>query len=606
MRQQTLTSCPCRSLSGILVFALLVAGLIGEVRAQFTQAAPKGEASKQRRNDLPEPAQWKRPYAAPNDSLVVLEIAVPLTTIREAMIEAIAKEKKQKALPVVVSEDPGKPRTIQTVIKEPVTSQVPRMIDEKVTRHIPAQFRNVLVPRVARGPFGVPIPLPPLPVPQLIPGTGIDVTDTIQRQVFDPVTKLVERTTEVEVQFSHCATLRSVELTMMGNTVTCAAKLGFSLNGKILRTGIVPAGPTTTVNGAMAVRVSKVISWNENGQLVFTAGETKASIDPLSSLTSFPSIDPYTILPVNLMLDLLGRVMNDELGKIATSKLPGLPDVAANKLTEAQEIKGIGRLVLNPQEVYLYPVTGDGKTIRTTAALRCHPVLLSEHSHVPPGKHPQAETLVEKPFSAIKYTPKTEHPPAPDFHLELECTLDTNWIGNRLTAQKVGILFPKGRVSLVPAGEDTALIQVPVETARMKRYFKTVPGLDLLVAMLPIPDTFSVWGKIGFTEQDVLLENAKSQPAFLMKAINISRPAVPKEGPPEKRGDNAKGRSLVVFSLPPKDDLSQKLNVGIGDLSLSVTKHRIAEIYLTPDQLKVVIVIDGNTELSVPAAASSK
>lgn len=126
MEPQTPSSCLRRTFAGIIVFALLVAGLIGQANAQFRQAAPRSDVGKHGRNDPPAPSHWTRSYVAPNDSTVVIQTAVPLTTIRAAMIKAIVKEKEAKALPVVVTEDPGKPVTIQTVIKEPVTERVSR------------------------------------------------------------------------------------------------------------------------------------------------------------------------------------------------------------------------------------------------------------------------------------------------------------------------------------------------------------------------------------------------------------------------------------------------------------------------------------------------
>lgn len=454
----------------------------------------------------------------------------------------------------------------------------------------------MLVPTVRRGPLGVPIILPPHPEQQLIAGTGVDVIEKKKREVFDSVTKLVDRLTEVEVKFSYRVTLRSLELTMKGNTVTCEANLGFSLDGKVLRAGVVPVGPTTTADGKMTLRVSKIISWSEKGKLVFTDGETKVSIDPLSGLTAFPKIDPGTILATNLVLDLVGRVLNDEVGKAATFLLPGLPDVA-NKLAEAHKIEGIGTLVLNPQECQLFPLTGDEKTIRTTVALRCRPVLRPERPH---------ETLAGTYTPAIKYAPKAGPPPGLGFHLELECLLDATWIGDKLTDQMNGIVPLKWRTRLVPAGDGVVLIQSPVDAAQVKKYIDSIPWGNLVARMVSIPDSVSVWGDFRFTERSVLLRDAESQPSFLMTAINMFALTLPKDGQPAKPDRIAKERTLFFFNLPGNEILSLKQDVGIGEVSLSVAKSRIAELYLTPEQLKIVLVIDGKMELSVPTSSLAK
>ena len=413
----------------------------------------------------------------------------------------------------------------------------------------------------------------------------------MEKDVVDKITKMVEKTTEIEVKFSHRITLTSLELRMMGSTITCSADFGLWLKGTIVRSGLVPVGPSETADGKLKLTLSKSVSWDGAGKLVLAGGETKISIDGLSDLKAFPKIDPGRVIATGVVLDIVGRVLNGEVGNAISDRLPNLQSIA-NSLVEPHKVQDLGSISLNPHEVHLYPIIGSDKELSTTVAIQCRPTLRTA---------PERNTRPTTPASPIAFIPKTGPVPSAGFHLELQCLLDNDWIDEKLTEHLTEIVQPGKRALVTPAGDGVALIQAPLDSERAKKQIQRLPGGKFLAPFISLPDIASLWGELAFTEQHVIIKQPMSLPSIIATMITLFHSVASNDegGAAATKVDH--GVAVLVFELPPKETLAIRQSFGIGTVSLLATKQRITEVFLTTEQLKVVVAIDGETSLSVKA-----
>ena len=289
--------------------------------------------------NVPQEAAWIKSFVGPNDSYASMQFGLPVNALQDGVVAGLLRDKPQKTLPAVIAEGSTGPIVIETLIERTQRTEVPIKVPIETPKFIPAEFKIEIRQDRIKGPLGIEFDGPPYPVSIQIPGTGIWVKVPGFEDGKSIVDKLVRELTKAEVKFSYSISLNSVVITVKGNPrFDAEANLGFKLEGKVTQTGIVPAGPTMVTDGKITLVLERNIEWDSTGKLVLRGGSSRAAIDPITSLTSFPTIDPSVILKTNLLLDALSRIfpeaVNHEVNKQLPTDLPGVK-MLVDELEEA-------------------------------------------------------------------------------------------------------------------------------------------------------------------------------------------------------------------------------------------------------------------------------
>jgi hypothetical protein len=525
-----------------------------------------------------------------------MQFGLPVNALQDGVVAGLLRDKPQKTLPAVIAEGSTGPIVIETLIERTQRTEVPIKVPIETPKFIPAEFKIEIRRDRIKGPLGIEFDGPPYPVSIQIPGTGIWVKVPGFEDGKSIVDKLVRELTKAEVKFSYSISLNSVVITVKGNTLRCEANLGFKLEGKVTQTGIVPAGPTMVTDGKITLVLERNIEWDSTGKLVLRGGSSRAAIDPITSLTSFPTIDPSVILKTNLLLDALSRIfpeaVNHEVNKQLPTDLPGVK-MLVDELKKPREVDGNGVLYLRPREIDVYPVTSDGKSISINLAVRCRPQVV--FGGMAPDVKDDAEIPLAFPAGSAPQTGS---------HLEAECRLSTQYVG-KLVHDSIGssgpIRFHQPR--LAPAGEGKACIgaelnQDDLRTLLVRKAADQFGSLGKGAAeRASIPTTWILAGALDHTRDSVVLKDLTSKPFWLLSCLPEGKALTPKND-----ASKEKEPKQLVFRIPTV--FVDKPLVSEGDwgrMVISLKSPQIKEVYLTAQELKVVVVADGTTQIQLKA-----
>jgi hypothetical protein len=153
--------------------------------------------------------------------------------------------------------------------------------------------------------------------------------------------------------------LRSIKLSVTGNTLTCEMGAGFYCEGKpAVQPAAVPAPPPApnVRDISLKLKVIKSLEWNEKGKLELKEGSSSVWIDPEAPVVGFPRLDIERIVRLNGMLALMGGTVDRELMKFLTGE--NLPDLAVIAPSLKQKMP-----LLAVSELTAYPIRGDDKNI---------------------------------------------------------------------------------------------------------------------------------------------------------------------------------------------------------------------------------------------------
>lgn len=560
---------------------------------------------------IPEEKPWKSPYGA-GDSTVRFRTALPITALRDKLMNDLIKDNPKKTLPAVIKQESAPPM----VMDMNITSTRTKEISEKLPTpgvFKGAEFRvemrrdkikvKVKVPRAGIPPWEdkeIETDGPPYPVRVQLPGTGIWLEPPGFKEVKKFVDEKFNELAKIEIVFSYAITLNSIDISMKGNKLKCVADFGFTLEGKVTKTGIIPAGPTAITNGKMRLILERNLAWDEDGKLVLQGGSSHAAIDPITSLTSFPNVDPNVILKVNVLLETLSRVLpqavNHEVNKQVASNLPSMTELL-EKLKQPRDVEGDGKYYLHPRALELYPLTSDGKSIAIGLAVRCRPEVV--FGNLPPnGEDPPKIPVVRPDGSA----------PQPGCHLEAECRFAATYLGN-LIQKSLGdsgpVRFDRARVE--PAGDGKARITAELNkddfrvflvkeaTARFGSLGKEC------AERAKIPTTGALAGTIERTGKGVVLKEIVAKPALLLSCLPEGTTTIPptaskntaKDGPQEKL-------RRLEFQIPTEfAEKALEVKGDWGRLTIRLKPPEIRDVFLTSQEFKAVVVTDGSTEVEI-------
>jgi hypothetical protein len=152
--------------------------------------------------------------------------------------------------------------------------------------------------------------------------------------------------------------LRSLKLSVAGNTLTCEMGAGFYCEGKAVQQAAVPGAPPppNLRDISIKLKVTKNLEWSEKGKLELKEGSSSVWIDPEAPLVGFPRLDIERIVKLNGMLALMGGTVDRELMKVLTGE--NLPDLAVIAPSLKQKMP-----LLAIAELTAYPIRGDDKNI---------------------------------------------------------------------------------------------------------------------------------------------------------------------------------------------------------------------------------------------------
>jgi len=289
--------------------------------AELPPLPPPGKAA------LPSPKVVPAPVPV---NLVPIELTVSVSELKKQMLRNIVQKldpkadlKAEPAFPILLKSNEPAPAP---VAQQPVAPKLPQPVP--VVREAPdarPERPRLLAPRP--------------------PGTRPLLERIAERPI---VVGVVERVVE-KTDLIYRIELRSLELNITGNTLTCEVGAGFHSDGKAP-----PPAPPNVRDATIKLLVVKDLVWGESGKLELKDGTSKVWIDPDAPLIGFPRLDLARIIQLNALLELVGGVLDREMMK----RLPAenLPDLAkiAPQLKERVPFLAVS-------EITAYPLRGDGK-----------------------------------------------------------------------------------------------------------------------------------------------------------------------------------------------------------------------------------------------------
>jgi hypothetical protein len=195
------------------------------------------------------------------------------------------------------------------------------------------------------------------PRPQLIPRQP-GARPRLDRLAARPLVQGLVKQLMATVDLTYRIELRSLKLSVTGNTLTCEVGGGFHCEGKSSQKGPM-ATPPDVRDVTIKLTVTKNLVWSDSGKLELKDGTSKVWIDPDAPLTGFPRLDIERVIVLNGVLSLMNGVIDRELMKrMSTDNLPDLTLIAP---TLKDKIP-----LLAVAELTAYPVRGDEKYLYFT------------------------------------------------------------------------------------------------------------------------------------------------------------------------------------------------------------------------------------------------
>jgi len=303
-----------------------------------------------------EPKPGKKPSV--EVTRVPVEIRVSVADLEQQMLRNVIQKIDPKAkpeLPIVVK---GNARDLQANALDKRAAN-----DEKDAPKPLAQD-----PESAPRPRVVVLPAPVLPAvqpemqPAMLPGRPRLLrrplgSRVVERGALRPaLAALVERFAELP-NLDYRIELRSFDLTISGQTLTCEVGGGFHAEGKAppAQPGQPPLPPNVR-DISIKLTVTKELAWSESGQLELKEGTSQVWIDPDAPLVGFPRLDIARVIQLNGLLALLNSVVDRQVMKqLSGAALPDLNQVAP-KLKAKLPLFALA-------EITAYPLWSDGKDL---------------------------------------------------------------------------------------------------------------------------------------------------------------------------------------------------------------------------------------------------
>ena len=317
--------------------------------------AGRGDEPKKSSQDLPrlpppdkpaEKAKEKAPAAPANVTRIPVEFKIAVADLEKQMLRELVQKIDPKAepkLPLVVK---GNERNFAVMAAEE-KAPAPKAALE-MAREIRANIQEMRATRPRLLPLRAPVPRPAVPRPA-VPHPVFD-------QVLWPILEQVVGIAMGNVDLAYRIELRSFELSVTGNTLTCEVGGGFHCEGKAVQAGPAPPVPPNLRDISIKVTVTKELEWSADGKLELKGGTSQVWIDPEAPLVGFPRLNIERVLKLNGLLSLMNGVLDRELMKrIPTENLPDLATVAP-KLKEKLPFLALS-------EITAYPIRGDEKNV---------------------------------------------------------------------------------------------------------------------------------------------------------------------------------------------------------------------------------------------------
>ncbi|MCE9561855.1 MAG: hypothetical protein K8U57_07355 [Planctomycetes bacterium] len=303
----------------------------------------------------------KMPAAAPVPvTLVPVELTIPIADLKKQMLKSIAQQIDPKAEPVLPLVVKGNTRNLP-----PADAKQPEAKQPEVKQ---VELRKPVLPEPKKV-------MPELPPPALAndpemrpnrprifgnrpPGTRPVLERIAERPLVQGIVKQVAERVAETSDLDYRIELRTFDLTIIGNTLTCEVGGGFHAEGKAAP--VVPGQPAPVPANirdiGIKLRVTKDLVWSDAGKLELKEGSSKVWIDPETPVIGFPRLDIARILQLNGLLGLVGGVLDRELMKrIPTDNMPDLAKVAPQIKDKVP--------FLAVQEITAYPLRGDEKDL---------------------------------------------------------------------------------------------------------------------------------------------------------------------------------------------------------------------------------------------------
>jgi hypothetical protein len=305
---------------------------------------------------------------------VPVEFRVSVADLEQQLLRGIVQKIDPKAkpeLPIVIKFNPGD-RQAKDAAKEPETPS-------------PGPNKVVVTPAV---PVAPPPPPPLVPERRRLFGRPPIGARIIERAVVQPMIDMVANTIAEIPNLDYSIELRSIKLSITGQTLTCEIGAGFHGEGKAVPGRL--ANPSPVINGDLGIKltVTKELGWTDSGKIELKEGKTLIRLDPDASPAGFPKliVDPVVRkagVPTQL---------DTALDKLITALLSGaaLPDLAKIAPTVSNKLPYVSLA-----EITAYPLRGDGKDLFVPLVV---------------GLGPSAKKGEE-----VKVTTKKDAPPEPQF-----------------------------------------------------------------------------------------------------------------------------------------------------------------------------------------------
>jgi hypothetical protein len=346
--------------------ALLVVGLgacISRAESRDDPLPPLPPPAPEKAPEIKE----KAPRTQPPTSLVPVELRISLADLRKQVLRTFMQKIDPKAEPVL-------PIVVKGNEKDFALGAAPAANDKG-----PVAGNEPPPPQ--------PVPVMPAVRPQLFPrppGARPRLDRLAARPLVAGVLGMLRGTADVAYRIE----IRSLEMTVTGNTLICDVGAGFHCEAKPNNPpGVPPAAPVDVRDITLKLKIAKNLAWSETGKLELKEGTTQVWIDPEAPLVGFPRLDVERIVRLNGILSLMSGSLDRELMKHISAS--SLPDLSAIAPTLNQKIP-----LLAITELTAYPIRGDEKDLYFSFVVG----LVSAS---------------KKTDELVKITTKSEPPPAP-------------------------------------------------------------------------------------------------------------------------------------------------------------------------------------------------
>lgn len=383
---------------------------------------------------------------------------------------------------------------------------------------------------------------------------------------------------EVGIEFRHRAELQGLDLRMDGDQLQAVARVAFSVGGSVKGGGLgvevascgekpgeQPAVVDFTLRGTLA--------WGEDGKVAFRALPWEIRWLRSCEITA-AKVRLEDILDLPVVRERVQAAVGQAIQKIPESiRIRPLAEQAWKELDKPRDIVPGVRLVVRPESLSLGPLSGTGKTLRTSIVLRARPSLTD--SVVPSD--------TGRPLPPIGL----EHALDGPFHLEAQAVAPLSMVDSMLTAALGAHAFAANgrtvRISkarLYGAGDEAVLGLTLFEPIQGEIFLKGRPEYDSASQVVRLADLDFDLNTSSFL--------AKSANFFLHGKIQAAI---------------AKAAEIDIKQFLPR--LSNlRIPVGaVGEMRVSTTSLRPVGVSLDQGRLRVWLRAEGSALMKVGTAS---